>query len=161
MSAALKDLPLRIRRMRVEDVAAVSALEQSAYEFPWTIGIFRDCLLAGYSAIALEQGGQLVGYAIMSVAAGEAHLLNICIAPKLRGLGVGRSLLDHMMDLAGSLGAERVFLEVRPSNSEALKLYRRAEFDVVGVRRAYYRAHNGKEDAVVLVRRLVDASLAR
>ena len=155
MSAAVKDLPPQVRGMRQEDVPAVAALEAAAYEFPWSAGIFRDCLLAGYTAEVLEGDGELAGYAVMSVAAGEAHLLNICLAHHLRGQGIARRLLQHMLGLAGQAGAERVYLEVRPSNREAMRLYRAAGFDVVGVRRGYYRAAEGNEDAVVLVRRLL------
>jgi ribosomal-protein-alanine N-acetyltransferase len=154
--AAVEDLPPQLRAMRQEDVAQVAALEQAAYEFPWSAGIFRDCLLAGYTAVILEKDGDVSGYAVMSVAAGEAHLLNICLAASLRGRGIGHRLLDHMLQLAGESGAERVFLEVRPSNKRAMRLYRAAGFEVIGVRRGYYRASGGSEDAVVLVRRVGD-----
>jgi ribosomal-protein-alanine N-acetyltransferase len=157
MIAAVKDLPPRLRPMSQEDVSDVAALEQSAYDFPWSAGIFRDCLLAGYTAVVLEADAELVGYAVMSVAAGEAHLLNICLSDRLRRQGIGRGLLQHMLELAGQAGAERLYLEVRPSNRDALRLYRASGFDVVGVRRGYYRAVDGSEDAVVLVRRLLSA----
>lgn len=154
MSAAVEHLPPQLRAMRQEDVPAVAALEQAAYEFPWSAGIFRDCLLAGYTAFILKTDDEIVGYAVMSVAAGEAHLLNICIASHLRRRGIGRRLLQQMLELAVQSGAERLFLEVRPSNRDAMRLYRAAGFDVIGVRRSYYRAMGGNEDAVVLVRRI-------
>ena len=116
MSAAVEHLPPQLRAMRQEDVPAVAALEKAAYEFPWSAGIFRDCLLAGYTAVILEADGEKVGYAVMSVAAGEAHLLNICIVEHLRRRGIARRLLQHMLELAVQAGAERLFLEVRPSN---------------------------------------------
>ena len=154
MSAAVEHLPPQLRAMRQEDVPTVAALEKAAYEFPWSAGIFRDCLLAGYTAVILEADGEKVGYAVMSVAAGEAHLLNICIIEHLRRRGIARRLLQHMLELAVQAGAERLFLEVRPSNKAAMRLYRAAGFDVIGVRRGYYRAMGGNEDAVVLVRRI-------
>ena len=154
MIAVAKDLPLRMRPMRQEDVAAVAALESQSYDFPWTAGIFRDCLLAGYTSITLERDDEILGYSIMSVAAGEAHLLNICIAPSLRRQGIGRRLLEYMLERAAAAGAEKLFLEVRPSNRRALEIYRKAGFEIIGVRRDYYRASQGKEDAVVLLRRL-------
>ena len=156
MSAVLKGQPPLIRPMRPEDLLPVAQLEQLVYEFPWTVGIFRDCMLAGYKTVALESNGEIAGYSIMSVAAGEAHLLNICIAPALREQGEGRRLLEHMLAHALAAGADRVYLEVRPSNVRALRLYREAGFEVIGVRRGYYRAHGGHEDAVVLIRRLGD-----
>jgi ribosomal-protein-alanine N-acetyltransferase len=158
MSAVPDELPLRIRRMLQEDVPDVAGLERSVYEFPWSAGIFRDCLLAGYTSVVLEQARKLAGYSIMSVAAGEAHLLNICIAESLRGQGIGGELLHYMIGHARDAGAERLYLEVRPSNTNAIRLYRRSGFEVVGVRRGYYRAHAGKEDAIVLVYRATGSS---
>ncbi|MCC5793916.1 MAG: ribosomal protein S18-alanine N-acetyltransferase [Chromatiales bacterium] len=154
MTAATGELPLRYRPMRQADLPAVTALEARAYDYPWSGGVFRDCLLAGYIAEVVEQSGEVRGYSIMSVAAGEAHLLNICLAAPLRGGGEGERLLQHMLDLARVAGADRLFLEVRPSNASALRLYERNGFTMLGVRKAYYRARNGKEDALVLVRSL-------
>ncbi len=155
MSAVPEGLVPAFRSLRPDDINAVSALEAEVYEFPWSAGIFRDCLLAGYTSVALELDHRVQGYSIMSVAAGEAHLLNICIAKALRGQGIGRRLLDYMLERARSAGAEKLFLEVRPSNQRALELYRQADFQMVGVRPSYYRARQGKEDAAVLVRNLL------
>lgn len=157
MNAAVEDLPPCIRRMSQEDVSSIAELEQAAYEFPWSAGIFRDCLLAGYTARTVELDGEVAGYSVMSVAAGEAHLLNICLAPRLRGTGLGRRLLGHMLDAAREAGAECVYLEVRPSNRDAMRLYQAAGFEVIGVRQGYYRAAGGNEDAVVLVLRFASA----
>lgn len=152
MSAEPNALPPAIRDMRQSDVAAVAAIERRAYDFPWSAGIFRDCLLAGYTTLVLEQAGTVIGYGIMSMAAGEAHLLNLALAESVRGQGNGRRMLEHLAGLAQASGAEGMYLEVRPSNAPALKLYERAGFQVIGRRRAYYRARGGNEDAVVLVR---------
>lgn len=153
MSAELQAVPALIRDMRQTDVTAVATIEQSAYEFPWSPGIFRDCLLAGYTSLVLEHSGKVIGYGIMSVAAGEAHLLNLALSGSARRMGNGRRLLQHLMDLARVAGAEGMYLEVRPSNQRALALYERAGFEVLGRRRAYYRARGGTEDAVVLIHR--------
>lgn len=143
-------MPVGLREMRHADLPAVAAIESASYQFPWSAGIFRDCLLAGYQAVVLEQGGQVVGYAVMSLAAGEAHLLNICLAAPLRGAGHGARLLAHLLAQARAGGALRMFLEVRPSNEAALALYARFGFRPLGLRRAYYRARQGSEDALVL-----------
>lgn len=153
MSAEPRSLPASIREMRQTDVMAVAAIERSVYEFPWSAGIFRDCLLAGYVSVVLEQAGTVVGYSIMSVAAGEAHLLNLALAESARRRGYGRMLLTHQMDLARGAGAGSMYLEVRPSNGPALALYQQCGFEVLGRRKGYYRARFGTEDAVVLVRR--------
>lgn len=153
MSAELKPVAVSIRDMRQIDLPAVATIEQAVYEFPWSPGIFRDCLLAGYSSVVLEHGGKVIGYGIVSVAAGEAHLLNLALAESARGMGHGRRLLEHLMEIARHAGAEGMYLEVRPSNVRALALYEQQGFEEVGRRRGYYRARGGTEDAVVLVHR--------
>jgi len=153
MSAELKPALAVIREMRQSDLNSVATIEQGAYDFPWSPGIFRDCLLAGYSSVVLEHGGKVIGYGIVSVAAGEAHLLNLALSESARGMGNGRRLLEYLMELARRAGAEGMYLEVRPSNARAIALYERNGFEVVGRRRGYYRARGGTEDAVVLVHR--------
>jgi ribosomal-protein-alanine N-acetyltransferase len=153
MSAELQAVPAILRDMRQTDVTVVATIEQGAYEFPWNPGIFRDCLLAGYTSLVLEHSGKVIGYGIRSVAAGEAHLLNLALSESARRMGNGRRLLHHLMDLAQFAGVEGIYLEVRPSNRRALALYESSGFEVLGRRRGYYRARGGTEDAVVLVRR--------
>ncbi len=142
----------QLREMRHGDVPRVGALEREAYEFPWSPGIFRDCLLAGYVSLVMEYRGEVVGYAIMSVAAGEAHLLNLCIALAHRRRGYGRQLLGIVLERAAEAGADQIHLEVRPSNDAAIALYLANGFERIGVRRRYYRASAGSEDAVLLAR---------
>ena len=136
------------------DLKAVARIEQAAYQYPWSHGIFRDCLLAGYQCLALEADGLVTGYGVMSVAAGEAHILNLCVHPSSQRLGYGRRLLNELLYKSEKLNAERVFLEVRPSNAAALSLYETSGFERVGVRPSYYQADYGREDAVVLARTL-------
>lgn len=150
MSIAFEDLPLAVRPMRPADVPEIGTIERRAYHYPWSSGIFRDCLLAGYTCLVLDRGGQPVGYAVMSVAAAEAHVLNVCVHPDLQGSGHGRRLMLELLDRARDAGAERAFLEVRPSNAIALGLYRSLGFVHIGVRPRYYQAHRGREDASVL-----------
>jgi ribosomal-protein-alanine N-acetyltransferase len=143
-----------VREMRQTDVARVASIEREAYEFPWSPGIFRDCLLAGYASVVLEYRGDVIAYAIMSIAAGEAHLLNLCVARNCRRTGHARRLLEVVIDRAIQAGAERMHLEVRPSNEAALALYANYGFERVGLRKHYYRASAGSEDAVLLARGL-------
>ena len=139
----------QIRAMRPADLQAVAEVELASYQFPWNIGIFRDCLLAGYQSLVLEIGGNVSGYCIMSIAAGEAHLLNICIHPSCQRLGYGRRLLVEGLARAREVGVETVFLEVRPSNDVAIMLYRSLGFRLIGRRPSYYQADGGREDAVI------------
>lgn len=157
MSAVLETAALGLRPMREADLVAVAGIEGRAYEFPWSAGIFGDCLRVGYSCWVAEADGCLAGYAIMSVGAGESHILNLCVDPDLQGRGLGRMLLDHMLDIASRHRASIAFLEVRPSNAAAVHLYRSAGFAMVGTRRGYYPARGGREDALILSRALEPA----
>ena len=154
MIAVVKDIGPVIRDMQHSDVSVITEIETRTYPYPWSATIFRDCLLAGYTSAVLERAGEIVGYAIMSVAAAEAHLLNLCVTPDFRRSGLGKTLLEFLLDQARALGAERIYLEVRPTNQAALGLYHNAGFVELGLRKGYYRAEMGREDAVVLVRRL-------
>jgi len=145
-----------IREMCPADLDAVFTLEKRAYEYPWSRGIFNDCLLAGYYCIVFEASGTLKGYAIMSVAAAEGHILNLCIAPDLREQGLGRKILNELLVHVEALNLERLFLEVRPSNIAAIALYTSAGFDRLGARKGYYKARDGREDALVFVREFQD-----
>jgi ribosomal-protein-alanine N-acetyltransferase len=149
MSAAVKP-STQIRPMLPSDLKAVARIEHSAYEYPWSLGIFRDCMLAGYYGLALEVGGVVTGYGIMSIAAGEAHILNLCVHPSAQRMGYGKRLLDSLLLRAQESGVSKVFLEVRPSNKAALNLYYSVGFVQIGTRPAYYQAAFGREDAVVL-----------
>ncbi|HXQ64128.1 MAG TPA: ribosomal protein S18-alanine N-acetyltransferase [Steroidobacteraceae bacterium] len=152
MATALDETaPVRIthRRMSEPDLPAVIEIEAAAYMFPWSIGIFRDCLRVGYACRVLIAGDGIGGYGIMSMGAGEAHILNVCVRADLRGQGIGRRLLRWFLDEARSAGHGWAFLEVRPSNRPAIRLYESLGFAAVGLRRGYYQAVGGREDAVV------------
>ena len=146
-----------LRPMREDDLDAVVSIETRAYPFPWTRGIFRDCLHAGHAMWVLESGDALVGYGVLGIAAGEAHVLNLCIAPEAGGRGHGRRLLRALLKVARGGGAMRVFLEVRPSNPHAIALYHDEGFNAIGRRPRYYPAPNhGREDAIVMALELLD-----
>ncbi len=145
----------RLRPMREVDLDAVHALECRAYEFPWSLGTFRDCLRANYSCWVLQHEEQLIGYFLLSVAAGEAHVLNICVDPRLQGQGLGRVMMGNLLKLARQHRAERVFLEVRPSNPPAIHLYESLGFNEIGRRPRYYPSRDGREDALVMAMELL------
>ena len=136
--------------MQPSDLKSVAAVERAAYDYPWSLGIFRDCLLAGYFSVVLDVAECVTGYGIMSIAAAEAHLLNLCVHPSSQRVGYGRCLLNAMLGKAHDADVDKIFLEVRPSNHGALRLYRSAGFEQIGIRPAYYQAEYGREDAVIL-----------
>ena len=155
MASVKQDLalePAGIRAMHDLDVPVVVAIEYDAYQFPWSEGIFRDCLRVGYVCRVVEAAGELAGYGIMSMGAGEAHVLNLCVHPQFRRRGLARALLVHLLDRARAAGMHEAYLEVRPSNTGASRLYLSLGFEQVGIRRGYYQATAGREDAQVLRR---------
>ena len=149
MSAVLKP-QVSLRPLDERDLEAVMAIERDIYEHPWTPGNFRDSLEAGYSCWAMIGAHGLVGYAILTLGAGEAHLLNLSVARDAQRRGLGTYLLHHLIGVARRYGAARLFLEVRPSNHTGRALYARNGFVEVGIRRGYYPARRGREDAIVL-----------
>ena len=153
MSAVLKDEP-HFAPMRDADLAEVLAIENAIYTHPWTRGNFADSIKAGYQCRTWSAGATLVGYFIVMVAAGEAHLLNLSVAEDWQRRGHGSTLLTEAMRVARVQGALHIFLEVRPSNAGAKALYRRFGFRQVAVRSGYYPAHGGREDALVLTHAL-------
>ena len=141
---------VEIRAMHELDVPVVIDIERAGYQFPWSEGIFRDCLRVGYVCCVIDVGGVLSGYGIMSVGAGEAHILNVCISDEYRCRGLGRKLMLYLMQRAHALGMNEALLEVRPSNIVASRLYHSLGFEQIGLRRGYYQAPVGREDATVL-----------
>jgi ribosomal-protein-alanine N-acetyltransferase len=158
MVAILKEPYPALRAMTADDLEQVAAIELAAYAYPWTHGIFRDCLRAGYDCIVLAHGIEVVGYGVLSAAAGEAHVLNVCVAPAQQGQGHGTRLMKRLIDLARWHRAERIFLEVRPSNAHAIRLYDQLGFNEIGKRPNYYPAKRGREDAVVMAMELLPPS---
>lgn len=147
-SMSRRDL-MRIRRMTISDLPSVAAIEKKGYQFPWGEDIFRDCLKARYECWVCEERDKVLGYCIASIAVGEAHVLNLCVDPAEQGQGIGRKLLENLIDSARGR-AETVFLEVRPSNTVAIALYENMGFNEIGIRKGYYPAENGREDALML-----------
>lgn len=148
---------LEIRPMVERDIAAVLPIEAQSYPFPWSQGIFEDCLRVGYSAWIAQLDDQVVGYAILSAGAGEAHVLNVCVSPAARGRGIGLALLNRLINLARWHHSRTIFLEVRPSNQRAIDIYQERGFSVVGRRPNYYPAETGREDALIMAMKLKDA----
>ena len=147
-----------IRSMRSSDIAEVVTIERASYQFPWSEGIFRDCLRVGYVCRVITVSRQVMAYGVMSLGAGEAHILNLCVGETYRCRGVGRRLLTSLIERATAAGMGDAFLEVRPSNTAAIRLYLALGFEQVGMRRGYYQAVNGREDAAVLRRTLRSAA---
>ena len=142
--------------MNLHDLDEVLTIEYRAYPFPWGRGNFADSISAGYSCWVCRVGGELVGYLVLMLAVDDAHLLNISVAEKRQGMGYGARLLRQAMLAGRQGGATSLLLEVRPSNEKALALYRHFGFRQIGVRRGYYPAQQGREDALVLTHSLVE-----
>jgi len=155
VSAILANRGAGIRPLTGADLDAVMEIEIRAYDFPWTQSIFRDCLRVGYCCWCCENEGIIQGYGVMSAAAGESHILNLTVHPESQRQGIGSKLLKHFLQLARRHGADTIMLEVRPSNRKAINLYEKLGFNEIGVRRNYYPAEDGREDALMLALNLV------
>jgi ribosomal-protein-alanine N-acetyltransferase len=153
MSAQVDNLTA-YRRMREGELDAVVSIEQAVHVHPWSRGNFADSIAAGYHCWVAHRSGMLVGYGVVTIGAGEAHLLNLSVAPGWQRRGVGSELTRFLMQLAFEQGAGKIYLEVRPSNTAARALYAAHGFAEIGVRRDYYPAADGRENAIVMERAL-------
>jgi ribosomal-protein-alanine N-acetyltransferase len=144
-----------IREMTSDDLGSVIDVEIAAYEHPWTLGIFRDCLRVGYSCWVYEDESSVVAYGIVMLSGAEAHVLNLCVHPDFQRRGIGRLLLNHLTQMSRESGADTILLEVRQSNIIAMQLYLSADFHELGVRTGYYPDHEGREDAIILAKSLI------
>ena len=143
------DLDIEINKMLETDLSSVVSIERNSYDYPWNENIFRDCLLSGYTCVVAKKSDLIVGYAILSSALNEAHILNFCIDKGYRNLGFGHQLLDFLINQSKVNSIEKIFLEVRPSNIKAIALYIKKGFEKIAKRPSYYRHVNGREDADV------------
>ena len=139
----------RLRPMEAGDLVRVAALERESYVFPWSDQIFADCLRVGYHCVVVDTDAGVAGYGVLSMGAGEAHVLNLCVAEVFRRRGIGRGLLLALLAYARDRGVRDAFLEVRRTNRGAIALYHEFGFQCVGTRRGYYQAQEGREDALV------------
>ena len=156
MNAVLRPLEIRFRPMCEKDIDQILRIERAAYPYPWTLGNFRDCLASGYACWTGEIEGELAGYWLMMLAAGEGHILNCCIAPNWQRRGFGHQLMQHLLAVAAGHQARELFLEVRLSNAAAIRLYEREGFEAIAQRRGYYPADQGREDALIMRRFMED-----
>ena len=150
MVAVLKPGENGLRPMLEADLDTVIAIEEQSYEFPWTRGIFHDCLHVGYSCWVYEENGRVLAYGVMSTGGGEAHILTLVVQAEARGRQVGRQMLHHLLNTASKHKIDTVLLEVRPSNTVAVNLYQSLGFSEIGVRKAYYPDKKGREDALIM-----------
>lgn len=154
MSAVLNLPNASLRKMTTRDLKAVLEIENRAYHYPWTEGILRDCMRVGYLCCVYEEDERVLAHGIVSIAADECHVLNLCVDPDDQDRGIGRTILRALLEVARGKKAVTVFLEVRPSNFAALALYRSEGFNEVGERKDYYPAPGGREDALILAKTL-------
>ena len=143
---------VEFRTMNSVDLTQVISIEENAYPHPWTLGIFRDCLRVGYNAWVMTFEGAVIGYGIIMLSPGEAHILNLCISPDFQKKGLGRYLLRYLIKTTDRTDVDMVLLEVRRSNEHAQELYKSEGFHELGMRKAYYPADDGREDAIILAK---------
>ena len=136
--------------MTTDDLDGVARLNARALPFSWSRPAFVEALRAGNECWIAELRGERIGHGVLVTAAGEAHLLIVCIDPALHGRGFGSALTRHLLQRAAAHGASAVYLEVRRSNHAAIALYAKLGFHCCGRRRGYYATATGREDAVLM-----------
>ena len=149
----LDSINIFLRAMRASDLDLVVQSENLSLQNPWSKRVFSDCLRSGYECWVLATRDRIVAHGVLSAAAGEAHVLTICVHPDFRAMGYGKRMLRHLLDKGYKKGARECFLEVRPSNKAAITLYLAIGFVQVGERRGYYPVNPGethREDALIL-----------
>lgn len=151
----MSNLDLWFRRMTLGDVERVMKVEEEVYEFPWTDKIFSDCIRVGYYCWLALQRQNIVGHAVISVTAGESHMLNLSIATEYQRRGYGKQFIEFLIEEAQTKQAQTMLLEVRPSNTAAINCYNAAGFNEIGSRKDYYPAPEGREDALLFARHIV------
>ena len=154
MNAVVKLQSFGLRLMSHSDLCEVMDIESSAYEYPWSEGIFRDCMRVGYACWIYEKNELVKAYGVMSIVVGECHILNLCVKPQEQGRGLGRLVLRGLLNIACQYPVDTAILEVRPSNWRAVMLYLSEGFNEVGQRKDYYPAKCGREDALILAKSL-------
>jgi ribosomal-protein-alanine N-acetyltransferase len=150
----MTDIELTFRPMTAGDLDQVMKLENSVYEFPWTERIFRDCIRVGYDCWLAFMEKKFVAHAVINIAAGESHMLNLSVSEIQQGKGIGKQFVQFMLSIADKRGAETMMLEVRPSNVQAINCYNSVGFNEIGCRKDYYPAPDGKEDALLFARQI-------
>lgn len=156
MSVVLQTGAPSFRSMKLSDMDEVLGIETTVYELPWSEGIMQDCIRVGYCCRVMTVNDQIVAYSIMSIGANEAHILNICVHRDWQNQGLGRYMLEHMMDIARKEKTRTLFLEVRCSNTIAIQLYHSAGFNQIGCRKNYYPALDGREHALIFAMDLIE-----
>ena len=155
MKPAPSGIADEIRQVSAEHIPAILEIERLAYDFPWTEGLLRNCLKPNYYFYAQFRQEEIIAYAIMSCMVNEAHILNLCVSPHYQQQGLGRQMLDYLLDKARDEQSHIMFLEVRESNHIAQSLYEKNGFNRLGNRRQYYPGEDGREDAVLYAKELL------
>ncbi len=148
------DLVNGFREMTVDDIPDIMEIEKAVYTHPWSKGIFNDCIQVGYNCWVYFEQNKLLAYGLVSIAANEAHILNVCVSPDAQSRGLGKRMLHKLMQLASEKQGDSIFLEVRESNLIAQKLYDKEGFNRIGLRKNYYPAEDGREDGLVYAKEL-------
>ncbi len=136
------------------DIPGVAAIEEVSQFTPWSAAQFGECLDSGYLCDVVLARGEIIAFQVLSAVLDEAHLLNLGVSPSWRRQGLARGMLTMALQRARQEGATSLYLEVRRSNTAAMRLYRALGFEETGFRRDYYRARQGREDAVLMQKNL-------
>ncbi len=140
-----------LRAMTEADLAEVVAIEDALQPTPWSAQVFRDCFNSHYDCRVVQRDSAVIGFVVLSSVLDEVHLLNIAVAPAMQRRGIAWAVLKEVIPEYQARSLRYLYLEVRESNAGARALYERIGFQTVGLRRNYYRTHNGRENAVLMM----------
>lgn len=147
---------IHFEKMLLSDLDEVMTIENQNYEVPWSLSIMQDCIKAGHHCIVMKQSEDIVGYAFLMTGYHESHLLNMSIAKSHQRKGYGRRFLNYLNNICLYSHSETFLLEVRVSNLAAQALYTAFGFKEVGRRKNYYRCLQGREDAIVMTKKIME-----
>lgn len=143
---------MTLRPMVVEDLPDALAIERQVQFAPWSEKLFRDGLERGHDGVvAVDAAGRVAGFSVVQYILDEAHLLDIAVDPGRQGQGIGRYLLDNLVQVAAKRNCSMIFLEVRAGNTRAIDLYRQSGFNEIGLRKNYYPAPDGRKEHAVMM----------
>ncbi|MFT7234683.1 MAG: ribosomal-protein-alanine N-acetyltransferase [Methylophagaceae bacterium] len=142
---------ITLREMIKTDLVDVADIEKQSTPFPWSLKHFEDCFKVGYPAWVMCDGEErIVSFVVIQKVIDELHILNICVHRQHQRQGLGKAMLNHIIQYAKQIGSALILLEVRRSNNKAQSLYCQTGFNEMSVRQGYYPAEHGREDAILM-----------
>ncbi len=141
---------MQFSEFKENDLSAIELIENEVHAYPWTRGNFLDSLKSSHTCLMMKVNDEIIGFSVIMFVLDECHLLNISIKKSMQKQGYGSHLLNEVIRRANLAYSKTIYLEVRVSNQAAIHLYDKHGFNEMSIRKDYYRAKEGREDAVLM-----------